>query len=118
MLCNLYHKQKKEDIICRNGELLIRFWNEDPDGINNNEPFAVKVNGHYQTLNSGDKVTLHSGERVTIVPGIWHEFYPNSDQCVIGEVSTANDDLNDNFFLNKEIGRFSDVVEDEEKMYL
>ncbi|MDZ7605424.1 MAG: D-lyxose/D-mannose family sugar isomerase [Cyclobacteriaceae bacterium] len=57
-------------------------------------------------FNSGDKVILDSGERITLVPGIYHEFYPVSDQCIIGEVSTANDDLNDNFFVNDQVGRF------------
>jgi D-lyxose ketol-isomerase len=47
------------------------------------------------------------------VPGIWHEFYPTSEECIIGEVSTANDDLHDNFFLNPEVGRFPGIEEDE-----
>ncbi|MNY57959.1 hypothetical protein D3C86_1942390 [compost metagenome] len=50
---------------------------------------------------------------MTIVPGIWHQFYSESEACIIGEVSTANDDHNDNFFSNQNIGRFSDIVEDE-----
>ncbi|RYE17979.1 MAG: D-lyxose/D-mannose family sugar isomerase, partial [Sphingobacteriales bacterium] len=112
------HQKKKEDIICRNGELVIQFWSADPDKLPTDDTLDVKINGLYQTINSGDKITLQSGERVTIVQGVWHEFYPTSDQCVIGEVSTANDDLNDNFFFNKEVGRFSDVTEDEEKQYL
>ena len=47
------------------------------------------------------------------MPGIWHEFYPTTEECIIGEVSTANDDLRDNFFLNPDIGRFPELVEDE-----
>ena len=47
------------------------------------------------------------------MPGIWHEFYPTSEECIIGEVSTANDDLHDNFFLNPEVGRFPGIEEDE-----
>jgi D-lyxose ketol-isomerase len=113
-----YHQHKKEDIICRKGELVIQLWAADADGIGSTQPFKLKVNGQYRMLNSGDKVTLHAGERITIVQGVWHEFYPASDECIIGEVSTANDDVNDNFFLNKNIGRFSDVIEDEEKKYL
>lgn len=46
------------------------------------------------------------------MPGTWHEFYPTTDECIIGEVSTANDDLNDNFFLNPDIGRFPGIEED------
>ena len=36
---------------------------------------------------------------------------------MIGEVSTANDDRNDNFFLDPNVGRFPDVVEDEDPLY-
>lgn len=112
-----HHKQKKEDIICRKGLLQIQLWAENAESIADTGCVSVKVNGQYRTLNSGDKITLQPGERITITPGIWHEFYPLTDECIIGEVSTANDDVNDNFFLNKEIGRFSEVVEDEEKIY-
>ena len=48
-----------------------------------------------------------------INPGTYHEFVPLSEECIIGEVSTANDDLTDNFFVNAEVGRYPDVVEDE-----
>ena len=33
---------------------------------------------------------------------------------LLGEVSMCNDDDNDNFFYNKEIGRFPEIEEDEE----
>lgn len=107
------HKKKKEDIICRNGTLVIQFWKENPAEYSGTERIMLKVNGEFRMIGSGDKVVLHSGERVTIVPGVWHEFYPESDQCIIGEVSTANDDFNDNFFANLNVGRFSEVDEDE-----
>ena len=73
----------------------------------------MKVNGVFKTIASGDRVNLKAGERITIEPGIWHEFYPVSDECIIGEVSTANDDLNDNFFSNPNIGRYAEIDEDE-----
>jgi len=73
----------------------------------------MKVNGEYQTIKSGAVLHLKAGERITIEPGIWHEFYPATDECIIGEVSTANDDLNDNFFSNPDIGRYAEIEEDE-----
>lgn len=33
---------------------------------------------------------------------------------IIGEVSTANDDINDNYFLEPDIKRFPNIEEDEE----
>ncbi len=56
---------------------------------------------------------LNAGERVTITPGIVHSFRPGSDEVIIGEVSTANDDLNDNLFADSRIGRFAMIDEDE-----
>lgn len=107
------HKKKKEDIICRTGVLVIRLWQADHAKHEIQGDVRIKVNGAYRTIPSGSTVRLDAGERVTIVPGIWHEFFPESDECIIGEVSTANDDLHDNFFSNTEIGRFSEIEEDE-----
>ena len=70
----------------------------------NHEPFQVK---------SGQVIELEAGSRVTLVPGIYHQFCPESDECILGEVSTANDDLHDNYFVNRDIGRYPSVEEDE-----
>ncbi|MEM1136445.1 MAG: D-lyxose/D-mannose family sugar isomerase [Bacteroidota bacterium] len=107
------HKKKKEDIICRIGELKIIVWNNDKELLNKQEKFTMKVNGEEIVLFSGSEVILKAGERLTIVPEIYHQFYPISEACIIGEVSTANDDANDNFFINNDIGRFSEIEEDE-----
>lgn len=106
------HKRKKEDIICRTGKLAVQVWNGHPDKA---KPglFLIKVNGENQEISSGDIIHMQSGERVTITPGIYHEVFPESEECIIGEVSTANDDENDNFFANEEIVRFSNIDEDE-----
>jgi len=109
------HKKKKEDIICRIGKLVIQVWNGHPDN-QISEWFTLNVNGEITEFRSGEVVNLTSGERVTLVPGIYHEFYPETEACIIGEVSTANDDLHDNFFVNSDIGRFSNIEEDEEPL--
>jgi D-lyxose ketol-isomerase len=105
------HRKKKEDIICRAGQLEVILWNgpdQKPGG-----DLSLKVSGQITTVRSGDTLHLHAGERVTLVPGIYHEFFPASAECIIGEVSTANDDRHDNFFVNPDIGRFPGVEEDE-----
>jgi hypothetical protein len=107
------HKKKKEDIICRAGVLNLLFWLQDPKLDSTEAVFEMKINGQLRKVQAGKVVALHAGERVTIEPEIWHSFYPTSAECIIGEVSTANDDLNDNFFSDKSIGRFSDIEEDE-----
>jgi D-lyxose ketol-isomerase len=108
-----YHKLKKEDIIVRNGKLAIQVWNGDPSGIPEGEKFRMKINGKLTEVYSGDILSVESGQRVTLEPGIYHEFYPLSEECIIGEVSTVNDDLHDNFFIDPDIGRFSEIIEDE-----
>ena len=107
------HKKKKEDIIVRNGRLAIQVWNGKPDLDDSNKSFNLKVNGKIEQFYSGDILKLVQGERVTLTPGIYHEFYPLSESTIIGEVSTANDDAHDNYFVNPDIGRFSKIVEDE-----
>ena len=108
------HARKKEDIICRVGELALRLWPARPAAgpalVTN---FAVPVNGSPRALTPGQVLSLPAGSRVTLVPGVWHEFQPDSDECIIGEVSTANDDQQDNFFLDPAIGRFPGIEEDE-----
>ena len=107
------HKMKKEDIIVRNGKLAIQIWKGKPGEDKKCHPFKIKINGLFSKVYSADILKLSSGERVTLVPGVYHEFYPLSEECIIGEVSTANDDLHDNYFINEDIGRFSKIIEDE-----
>jgi D-lyxose ketol-isomerase len=109
------HKKKKEDIICRAGTLALRVWpgrpeREDCVGVGE---ALLPVDGAFSRIPAGRPFFLEAGQRVTLVPGVWHTFASASRECVIGEVSTANDDLNDNVFLNPDIGRFPVVEEDE-----
>ena len=106
------HHKKKEDIICRWGELNIQVWAGDPRKCGD-KPLRVAVDREAREFASGDTIRLAAGSRVTLVPGVYHEFQPASEECIIGEVSTANDDLHDNFFVNPDIGRYPEVTEDE-----
>ena len=105
------HAKKKEDIICRWGTLRVIVWKGKPE-LNRQESFSINVNGVPKNVVSGDEIVLAAGERVTLVPGIYHEFGCTSDECIIGEVSTANDDANDNFCTNPDVGRYSEIEED------
>ena len=106
------HASKKEDIIARRGTLRIQIWHGKPQN-SGTEPALVRINGEERAIASGTIVDLDSGERITLRPGVYHEFWPGSEICVIGEVSTANDDKTDNFFADPEIGRFPAIEEDE-----
>ena len=100
-----YHSVKKEDIICRWGRLAI----ELPSAT----PVRLQVNGDMREIPPGKPLILKSGERVTLTKGILHAFWADSGYAIVGEVSTANDDAHDNYFENKQVGRFSQIVEDE-----
>jgi hypothetical protein len=43
---------------------------------------------------------------------VYHAFWGEGADVLIGEVSTVNDDHTDNYFLNP-IGRFPEIEEDE-----
>ena len=100
-----YHAAKKEDIICRFGRLAIRLVSKKP-------ALRLKVNGEMRSVPTRKLLVLKSGERVTLTSHIAHEFWAASPYAIIGEVSTANDDRHDNFFANRQVGRFSPIIED------
>jgi D-lyxose ketol-isomerase len=106
------HAIKKEDIISRWGTLAVTVWKGKPQETKG-QGFEIKVDRVVRAVTSGETITLLAGQRVTIVPGVYHEFVAVSNECIIGEVSTANDDANDNFFVNPEVGRFPRIEEDE-----
>ena len=106
------HARKTEDIISRNGVLRVQVWAGKPEH-SAGKTVRVKINGVPQEIESGAFIDLHSGWRIKLTPGVYHEFLPISEECIIGEVSTANDDANDNFFVDTAIGRFPEINEDE-----
>jgi D-lyxose ketol-isomerase len=106
------HAKKKEDIICRWGKLAVKVWATKPP-LSENTLFAIPINHEEETVTSGSIIELEAGSRVTLVPGVYHEFYPVSAECIIEEVSTANDDLHDNFFVDPRVGRYPGIEEDE-----
>ncbi len=101
------HHVKKEDIVCRWGRLQIRLW------THSDRPVEFKLDGEPKIGAEGGLLTLEAGQRVTLFPGIYHEFAPLTSECIIGEVSTVNDDVNDNVFLNADVGRYPQIEEDE-----
>lgn len=107
------HKVKKEDIICRKGSLGVELWADHPDRCEKGTPLVIKRNGEDYPAKSGQVFSIAAGERVTLIPGVYHSFWGDGGDCVVGEVSTANDDATDNFFVDFEIGRFPEIEEDE-----
>ena len=61
---------------------------------------------------AGGVVQIHPGSSITLEPGHVHSFWAAGGDCLVGEVSTVNDDETDNYFLDM-VSRFPDVEEDE-----
>lgn len=106
------HRRKKEDIICRWGSLRVRLWDAHPDRPTGSR-LTVPVDGAPRTIPSGETLDLLAGSRVTVPPGVYHEFTPTTEEAILGEVSTFNDDAHDNFFADPRVGRLPAIVEDE-----
>lgn len=100
------HKVKKEDIIVRWGSLNIKILSDEPT-------VKLQVNGEWRDVPTDEPLVLQAGERVTLTQNVRHSFWTDGDYVIIGEVSTANDDAHDNYFDDDNIGRFSEIEEDE-----
>ena len=115
-----YHKMKTEDIINRaGGHLVLELYNRSPDDKPDLESdVIVKMDGITRTFSPGEKVYVNPGESITLTPGLFHAFWSckDSGETLIGEVSSINDDRNDNVFFDK-IQRFGAVEEDEAIAY-
>ena len=113
------HVVKAEDIINRGGgKLVLELFMPTPDGgIDRHAEVSVPTDGIVRTMPAGSLLKLDPGESVTLLPGVWHAFWGEGADVLIGEVSTVNDDLTDNIF-EKPIGRFSNIDEDEQPQNL
>ncbi len=113
------HNIKAEDIINRGGgTLVIELFMPDPEGgIDEKAEVTVPTDGVIRKLPAGGKLELAPGESVTLLPGVWHAFWGEGADVLIGEVSTVNDDLTDNIF-REPIGRFAAIEEDEAPLHL
>ncbi|HTV71669.1 MAG TPA: D-lyxose/D-mannose family sugar isomerase [Rhizobiaceae bacterium] len=113
------HNVKAEDIINRGGgKLVLELFMPAPDGsIDRQKDVQVPTDGVIRKLPAGGLLKLDPGESVTLLPGVWHAFWGEGDDVLIGEVSTVNDDLTDNIF-EMPIGRFSNIEEDEQPVHL
>ena len=107
------HVLKAEDIINRGGgDLVMEIYSSDPEGeIDRGPPTIVPSDGCPVTIQPGELMRLKPGQSVTLMPGIWHAFWAEQGDCLIGEVSTVNDDRIDNIF-EASIPRFATIEED------
>ena len=114
-----YHRAKTEDIINRSDSTFqINLYHATDTGeINETERLAVNVDGQDREFIPGENINLKGGESLTIEPKIYHEFTAVDNDVLAVEISSANDDINDNFFYDP-VGVANVIDEDEDPRYL
>jgi D-lyxose ketol-isomerase len=112
-----FHWNKMEDIINRGGgSLCMQLWKADKDENLSTDPVKVRVDGVTTKVNNGEILRLAAGQSICLEPYLYHTFWAEDGDCLVGEVSTVNDDINDNRFLIQ-IGRYPEISEDEPARY-
>lgn len=116
-----FHYQKMEDIINRGGgELFIQLWNSTPnEQLDLISDVLVSVDSVKVKVKAGGTITLKPGESVCLPQRLYHKFWgaKGTGTTFVGEVSRVNDDYVDNHFY-EEVGRFAEIEEDVEPLYL
>ena len=115
-----FHWNKMEDIINRGGgNLAIELYMADKQEKLSNDPVWFKIDSILKTCDPGGTVILRPGESICLEPYMYHRFYgePGKGTVLVGEVSSVNDDVSDNRFLDP-VGRFPAIEEDEPPIHL
>lgn len=111
-----YHATKMEDIINRGGNnVYLTLYNASIDGEMLDTDVVLNMDGRETSIKAGAKVCLSPGESITLDVYIYHDFLvlDKGGSVLLGEISMCNDDDNDNFFYDKNVGRFPNIEEDE-----
>ena len=115
-----YHWQKTEDIINRGGgNLVVEIFQGGANGEILDSEVELSIDGIKYAVKPVEKILLEPGQSVCLEPYVYHRFYGElgKGKVLIGEVSTVNDDANDNRFYDP-IGRFPEIDEDEQPIHL
>lgn len=95
-----YHIVKTEDVVNRGGaKFVVELVKVDRAGVALKERFRVLKDVKTLDLGPGERVTLAPGESLTLEPFVAHAFWAEGGVTLAGEVSLANDDRTDNYFL-------------------
>lgn len=109
-----FHWSKTEDIINRGGgELVLRLRMADAETDQlNDAAFHFHRDGIEFDGTPDMEVRLQPGQSITLTPYLAHAFWAENGDCIVGEVSSVNDDATDNCFIDP-VGRFPTIEEDE-----
>ena len=108
-----YHWVKTEDIVnCGGGVLAIKLHHADASEGLASADITFLSDGIEYTVPAGTIHRLNPGSSITLPAMLYHSFWAEEEPVLAGEVSTVNDDENDNRFLEL-TQRFSPIEEDE-----
>lgn len=113
-----FHWLKTEDIINRGGgTLVLRLVQASKSEGLSKQSVTVSVDGMARQVQAHGLVRLKPGESITLTPRLYHEFWAEGADCMVGEVSSVNDDATDNRFYER-MGRFPTIEEDVKPKYV
>jgi D-lyxose ketol-isomerase len=108
------HRRKTEDIINRGGAaLVVELRPEQGDA----DTVVTLVDGLERAVRAGVPVRLEPGQSIQVPAGVFHRFWADGGVVLAGEVSSVNDDVDDNVFLDP-FPRYAAVDEDAPARYL
>lgn len=112
-----YHKSKTEDIInMAGGVIIVRLWSKTSAGGLSSEPVTAEMDGRLFKVQPGEEINLNRGESLCVPHDIFHQFLAGKGKgsVISMEVSSVNDDMNDNFWLESR-SRYPEIEEDESR---
>jgi D-lyxose ketol-isomerase len=94
-----YHIEKTEDLLNRGGGTLsVNLVKVMLDGTPTDESILLERNGVREIVAANTSVKLAPGESILLEPYVAHAFL-GEGEVLCGEISLANDDTTDNYFL-------------------
>lgn len=106
------HRVKTEDIVHRGGPGVLVLETHPADGDTlGSGTVRTLVDGVERTLDAGEQVRLEAGQSLQVPAGVFHRFWAERGPVLAGEVSSVNDDVGDNRFLDPS-ERYPGIEED------
>jgi D-lyxose ketol-isomerase len=113
-----FHVVKTEDIVNRGGaRFVVELFKVNAAGARLDERFQAVKDVETLDLAPGARVSLEPGESLTLEPFTAHSFWAQGGVTLAGEVSLANDDATDNYFLPP-LAPFPPIEEDAPMRYV